>query len=109
MERSGALWELCEAQDVAVGILEPGDFGAARGGPDALGILRRQAIVSKCTPLRLRAETVSAISGTCQPRMVNGCGLKEGGTLVTRSMMPWASRARAKLSWLTTGSPSMPS
>src|SRR6267154_690044 len=47
MERSCTLWELCEAQDVSVGILEPGDFGAARGGPDALGILRRQAIAFK--------------------------------------------------------------
>src|SRR6266853_1724705 len=47
MERSGASWELCEAQDVAIGILEPCDFGATWGGPDALGILRRQAIAFK--------------------------------------------------------------
>src|SRR5712671_1190500 len=47
MERSGALWELREAQDVSVGILEPCDFGATWGGPDALGILRRQAIAFK--------------------------------------------------------------
>src|SRR6266446_2621501 len=45
-ERQPRRWlrQLGEAQDVAVGILEPGDFGAARGSPDAFGILCGQAI-----------------------------------------------------------------
>src|SRR5882762_8391488 len=44
MERADASLEFREAQDVAVGILEPSDFGAARGSPDAFGILCGQAI-----------------------------------------------------------------
>src|SRR5712671_4836680 len=44
MERADASLELRKAQDVAVGIFEPGDFGAARSSPDAFGILCGQAI-----------------------------------------------------------------
>src|SRR5882762_2907908 len=47
MERANASLKLREAQDVAVGILEPGDFGAARGGPDTFGILCGHAIAFK--------------------------------------------------------------
>src|SRR6266404_1538420 len=50
MERANASLKLCEAQDVAVGILEPGDFGAARGGPDTFGILCGHAIAFKTHP-----------------------------------------------------------
>src|SRR4030081_2951030 len=44
MERADASLELRKAQDVSVGILEPGDFGAARSSPDAFGVLCGQAI-----------------------------------------------------------------
>src|SRR5216683_606808 len=47
MEGANASRELRKAQDVAVGILEPGNFGAARGGPDTFGILCGQAIAFK--------------------------------------------------------------
>src|SRR6266849_1507356 len=47
MEGANASRELRKAQDVAVRILEPCDFGAARGGPDTFGILCGQAIVFK--------------------------------------------------------------
>src|ERR1700682_2958559 len=38
---------LGEAEDVAIGILEPGDFGAAWGRPDSLCILSGQAVTFK--------------------------------------------------------------
>jgi hypothetical protein len=44
MGGADASLELRKAQDVAVRILEPGNFGAAWGGPDAFGILCGQAI-----------------------------------------------------------------
>ena len=50
-ENANTLRELGEAEDVAVRILEPRDFGAAGGGPDAFGVLGRHAEMLKADAL----------------------------------------------------------
>jgi hypothetical protein len=46
---------LREAEDVAVGVLEPGDLGAAGSRPDALGVLSGQAVAFKLYALLFKS------------------------------------------------------